>query len=223
MVWANNEFSFGGTLPSQKMTNLQNNFAAVASGYSGAPRIMRGALLRRTMLVTSSGLIVTSGVQAEFSGLPSNLRHINASFRLYVQSSNNDKFRGEFGLHLGTSSGYVSSLSWNGSTQVYSYFGQPLLITNKQWLPLLAYGSAPIGNVEVEGTIDLFLINASSNQWCGYSKTALTKAALPDSGNLFAVAYASRFIEQPIDRLLLATSSLSTYADSGYLNLTYEI
>jgi len=48
MAWTDNSFPFGSILTSSKMTNLQNNFAAMADGDSGAPEITNAALKTST-------------------------------------------------------------------------------------------------------------------------------------------------------------------------------
>lgn len=44
MAWTNLTFPFGSILPSAKLTQLYNNFAAMAAGQSGAPTLQRSAL-----------------------------------------------------------------------------------------------------------------------------------------------------------------------------------
>jgi len=44
MTWTENEFPFGSILTSSKMTNLQNNFQAMAEGDNGAPEIKQASL-----------------------------------------------------------------------------------------------------------------------------------------------------------------------------------
>lgn len=64
MAWTTLSFAFGSVLTSTKMTQLQDNFTALATGLSGAPTISRPALKSTT---SSGSVVVNSGINGTYS------------------------------------------------------------------------------------------------------------------------------------------------------------
>lgn len=60
MAWTTLTYAFGSTLPSSKMTSLQDNFTALAQGLSGAPKFKTAALNQ----VSGSEAVVTAAMRS---------------------------------------------------------------------------------------------------------------------------------------------------------------
>lgn len=73
MTWTNLTFSFGAVLTSAQMTNLDNNFEAMAAGDAGAPSIVNAALgaacvtQSKISTATASGSVSMSGQSVSYA------------------------------------------------------------------------------------------------------------------------------------------------------------
>lgn len=62
MAWTNLTFAFGSTLTSTKMTQLQDNFTAMATKASGAPAVQASTITEPTQAQMEAGTNTTLGV-----------------------------------------------------------------------------------------------------------------------------------------------------------------
>lgn len=70
MAWTSLTFAFGSTLTSTKMTQMQDNFTAVANGDSGAPNIQTNAIANSAVTESkiATGAVTNSKLQPPAGG-----------------------------------------------------------------------------------------------------------------------------------------------------------
>jgi hypothetical protein len=68
MAWTSVTFSYGSVLTSTKMTQVQDNFTAVAQGLSGAPSILTAAIGTAAVTGAKLATTLTGGTTAMTAG-----------------------------------------------------------------------------------------------------------------------------------------------------------
>lgn len=145
MAWTNLSFSYGATLTSPQMNQLQANFAALAAGSAGAPEIQTAALaagaVDQTVLaanaVGQSELKTSAGTVSTTLGTPTSLTLPGGSYGTYPRLKNsgvNDaQWGGDYAAVVSGTS-YVTSMRLSASAgtataqQTYVSASRPYVI-----------------------------------------------------------------------------------------------
>lgn len=206
MSWTNVTFSFGSSLPSSKMTQMMDNFTALAQGLSGAPKILPAALDPTTIHLLTSGTVIstTSGTTIDFTGIPSWAKRITLSFSDLSSSGNTMLF-----IQIGDSGG-VETSGYKGEQGPFGLFGGVQEQNHSSYFQLGLAAATDLSH----GVVVMTLIDPSTNTWCYLGRlSASTQPYITRSSG-------SKSLSGTLDRVRLGTSAGNF--DNGKFNILYE-
>lgn len=204
MSYTNLSFGFGSVLTSTKMTQMMDNFTALAQGLAGAPSILTAALDPATIHFLTSGTVIntTSGTTADFTSIPSWVKRITLSFADVSTNGTSNLI-----IQLGDSGGIETS-GYSGTindTSTSANHSSGFFLTQ-------GVAAADV----LHGVVILSLIDAATNTWCISGDVSLSSSlnwsSLSGSKSLSAV----------LDRIRLTTSGGANTFDAGKFNILYE-